>query len=121
MISTYEHLGGTYWQEGNYLLPNLEMPESPLIGIWGELRRRYLREHEKATYTVMLLIGTLNAHLEEVDRSASKMFDRLVSQMESHEGISEKPKATDQIEWVRQMNNIRNRADEITSNTLISK
>ena len=76
MKTTFETLGGTYRQEGDYLLPNLEAPESPQICIWGERRRRYLREHEKAAYTAMLLSGELNAHLEEVDRSASEMFDR---------------------------------------------
>ena len=121
MKSTYESLGGTYRQEGDYLLPNVEVPESPQIGIWGERRRRYLREHEKATYTAMLLSSTLNVHLEEVDRSASKMFDRLVAQMATQEGITEQLKAANQIEWARQMNNIRNRADAITRSTLITK
>ena len=68
METTFEALGGTYHKEGDYLIPNIEVPESPKIGIWGERRRRYLREHEKATYTAMLLSGTLNSHLEEVDR-----------------------------------------------------
>ena len=121
MKTTFEALGGIYRQVGDYLLPNLEMPESPKIGVWGERRRRYLRGHEKATYTAMLLRGTLNAHLEEVDRSAIEMFNRLISQMVAQEGISEGLKAADQMEWVLQMNNIRNRADEIIRSTLISK
>ena len=69
----------------------------------------------------MLLSGTLNAHLEEVDRSASEMFDRLVAQMATQEGVSEELKAANPMEWVRQMNNIRNRADEIIRSILISK
>ena len=121
MKTTFETLGGTYHQEGDYLLPNVEVPESPQIGFWGERRRRCLREHEKATYTAMLLNGTLNAHLKEVDRSASEIFDRLVAQIAEQEGITEQLKATDQMEWVRQMNNIRNRAGEIIRSTLISK
>ena len=100
MKTTFETLGGTYRQEGDYLLPNVEVPESPQIGIWGERRRRYLREHEKATYTAMLLSGELNAHLEEVDRSASEMFDRLVAQIAEQEGITEQLKAANQMEWV---------------------
>ena len=121
MKTTFETLGGPYRQEGDYLLPNVEVPESPQIGIWGQRRRRYLREHEKTAYTAMLLSGTLNAHLEEVDRSAIEMFDRLISQMVAQEGISEELKAADQMGWVLQMNNIRNRAEEIIRNILISK
>ena len=121
MKSTYESLGGTYRQEGDYLLPNVEVPESPQIGIWGERRRRYLREHEKAAYTAMLLSGELNAHLEEVDRSAIEMFNRLVAQLVVQEGVTEQLKAANQMEWVQRMNNIRNRASEIVHTTLISK
>ena len=80
-----------------------------------------MREHAKAAYTAKLLSGTLNAHLEEVDRSANEMFDRLVAQMATQEGITEQLKAANQIEWARQMNNIRNRADAITRSTLITK
>jgi hypothetical protein len=114
-------LGGIYRQEGDYLLPNVEVPEGPQIGIWGERRRRYLREHEKATYTAMLLSGELNAHLEEVDRSASEMFDRLVAQIAEQEGITEQLKTANQMEWVQRTNNIRNRVIEIVSATLICK
>ena len=121
MKTTFETLGGTYRQEGDYLLPNVEVPESPQIGIWGERRRRYLREHEKPTYTAMLLSGELNAHLEEVDRSASEMFDRLVAQIAEQEGITEQLKAANQMEWVQRTNNIRNRVIEIVSATLICK
>ena len=119
MKSTYETLDGTYRQEGDYLLPNVEVPESPQIGIWGERRRRYLREHEKATYTAMLLSGTLNAHLEEVDRAANKMFDRLVAQMAAQEGVSEELKATNPMEWVRHMNNIRAHAFDVVYENII--
>ena len=121
MKTTFEALGGIYRQEGDYLLPNIEMPESPRIGIWGVRRRRYLRGHEKATYTAMLLSGELNAHLEEVDRSASEMFDRLVAQIAEQEGITEQLKAANQMEWVQRTNNIRNRVIEIVSATLICK
>ena len=121
MKTTFEALGGTYRQEGDYLLPNVEVPESPQIGIWGERQRRYLREHEKATYTAMLLSGELNAHLEKVDRSASEMFDRLVAHIAEQEGITEQLKAANQMEWVQRTNNIRNRVIEIVSATLICK
>ena len=77
--------------------------------------------HEKATYTAMLLSGELNAHLEEADRSASEMFDRLVAQIAEQEGITEQLKAANQMEWVQQTNNIRNRTSEIVHTTLISE
>ena len=80
--------------------------ESPQIGIWGERRRKYLQEHDKATYTAMLLADTLNAHLEEVDKSASIMFEQLVAQYKEQECITEPQKAVDQWEWFRKVNNI---------------
>ena len=119
MKTTFEILDGTYRQEGDYLIPDVEVPESPKIGIWGERRRRYLRGHEKATYTAMLLRGTLNAHLEEVDRSASEMFGRLVVQITEQEGVTEPLKATNQMEWAQRMNNIRSRVNEIINAELV--
>ena len=109
----------TYRQDGDYLLPNFEVPECPKVGIWGERRRKYLREHQKAIYTAMMLSDTLNTHLEEVDRTATEMFDRLTSQLANQEGITEQLKATNQTEWVQQMNNIRNRAAEVVWKELI--
>ena len=121
MQTDFKAMGGTYTQVGDYLLPDVEAPESPQIGIWGERRRKYLQEHDKVTYTAMLLADTLNAHLEEVDRSASKMFDRLVAQLVVQEGVTEQLKAANQMEWVQRTNNIRNRVIEIVSATLICK
>ena len=119
MKSTYETMGGKYRQNGDYLLPDLEVPECPKVGVWGERRRKYLREHKKALYTAMMLGGTLNAHLEEVDRTATEMYDRLTSQLAVRENITERLKATNQTEWVQQMNNIRNRTAEIVWKELI--
>ena len=119
MRSTYETIGGKYQQNGDYLLPNLEVPESPKIGVWGERRRKYLREHQKALYTAMMLSDTLNVHLDEVDRTATEMYDRLTSQLAAQEGIAEQLKATNQMEWIQQMNNIRNRAAEVVWKELI--
>ena len=85
MKSTYETMGGKYQQKGDYLLPNLEVPECPKVGVWGERRRKYLRDHQKALYTAMMLSDTLNAHLEEVDRAATEMYDRLTLQLAEQE------------------------------------
>ena len=109
----------TYHWEGDYLIPDLSAPESPKIGIWGERRRRFLRTHQKPIYDAMMMRGTLNAHLEEVDRSAEKMLDQLMTQMAKREGVTELLKAESQREWVQRMNSIRLRAEEVIKHDLI--
>ena len=109
----------TYTKIGDYLLPNLIPPESPKVGRWGMLRFNYLRKHHEALYTIMLMEGTLNPHLEDVDRQAQEMEQHLISQLAQQESVTEQLKAENQMEWVAQMNNIRNRADEIVLNELI--
>ena len=104
---------------GDYYLPCLEAPEAPQIGVWGHRRRTYLREHNEALYTAMLLSGELDTHLKTIDRDAELMFARLIRQYATAEGITEKLKAADQLEWVRQMNNVRTRATEIVQKELI--
>ena len=103
----------TYHQEGDYLIPDLVPPKSPRIGIWGERRRQFLRRHRKPLYSGMLMSGTLNAHLEEVDREAERLFDRLTEEMAKRDGITETLKAEDQLAWVRRMNAIQLAAEEI--------
>lgn len=117
--STFEQMGGTYRQEGEYFLPNLTVPESVSIGIWGQRRKRYLREHRKALYTAMLLSDKLNDHLTEIDQQAEKMFPQLVKQMAGQEDITEQLKADHQMEWIGFMNDIRNRAIEIINTDVI--
>ena len=109
----------SYHQEGDYLLPDLHPPESPRIGIWGLRRRSYLQKHHNGIYTGLLLSGKLNAHLEEVDRAASEMFDLLIRQYAARERITEDLKARNQMEWVQRMNNIRERVEEIINTELI--
>ena len=109
MQTTFEKLGGTYRQVGDYLLPNIKAPESPAIGIWGQRRLQYLRTSKRALYTVMLMGDKLKNHLEEVDQSAERMFNQLIVRMKAQEGVTEELKANDQLEWVQRMNNIRNR------------
>lgn len=109
----------TYHHEGDYLLPDLLPPETPKIGIWGMRRKRFLREHKDGIHTAMLLSGTLNAHLEEIDRAASEMLDRLIRQSADREGVTEQLKTEDHMEWVRQMNNIRNRVERSVYEDLI--
>ena len=117
--SLFERMGGTYHQEGDYFLPDLSVPELPAIGIWGQRRRRYLKEHRQALYTALLLSGKLNDHLSEVDEQAEAMFSQLVKQMAAQDSITEQLKADNQMKWVRQMNSARNRAEEVIYNKLI--
>ena len=108
----FEEMGGTYTQVGDYLLPNLELPEEEQqpIGVWGQRHRRYLKEHRQAAYATLLTSEKLNSYLADIDRQSEEMFSRLVKQMAEAEGVTEKLKAADPMEWVRRMNNIRNRA-----------
>ena len=119
MKSLFEEKGGTYRREGDYLIPNLEAPEPVPLGIWGQRRRRYLRVHRNGLYTGMLLSGSLDSHLAQIDVQAQEMLTSLVTQMANAEGVTEELKANDQMEWVRRMNSIRNRAEEIVHKELI--
>ena len=110
--SLFEQLGGTYHQEGDYLLPNLTLPENVPVGIWGQRRGHYLRTHRKPIYTALFLSGELDSHLSEVDQQAEEMFSQLVKWLAEQEGVTEQLKADRQMEWVGRMNNIRNRAAE---------
>lgn len=89
MKSLYEQLGGTYHQEGDYLIPDLVWPPPPHIGIWGDRRRQYLLKNREPIFTGLLLSGKLNAHLVEVDRQAEEMLFQLVDQMARAEDVTE--------------------------------
>ena len=119
MRTIFEAMGGTYRQEGDYLLPNVELLESPQIGVWGQRRHKYLIEHNHTLYTALFLSDKLTTHLEEIDRVATKMYDRLVEQLKERDGITEELKAQYQMEWVRQMNAIRSEAETVVMGELI--
>ena len=119
MRSDFEKLGGTYRQEGDYLLPDVEVPENPEVGFWGMQRRKYLLEHRPALYTALFLGEKLDDHLQEIDRSATQMFDQLIDQLKTRNGVTEQLKATDQMKWVRRMNAVRHEAAEIVAKELI--
>lgn len=117
-----EQTGGTYTQIGDYLLPDLELPEEEKeanIGVWGQRHLRYLKQHRKVLYTNLLTSGKLNSYLADIDKQAEDMFLRLVEQIANREGVTEQLKAENQIEWVGRMNNIRSRAMEIVNAELI--
>ena len=117
----FEEMGGTYTRVGDYLLPDLKLPEEEQrpIGVWGQRHRRDLEEYRRTTYATLLTGGKLNNYLADIDLQAEELFSRLVKQMTEAEGITEQLKADNQMEWVRRMNNIRNRAKEMVNNDLI--
>lgn len=121
--SLFEQMGGTYRQVGDYLLPNLTLSEEEQkpIGIWGQRHARYLKQHHRILYYNLLSSGKLNAYLTEIDRQAEYIFFRLVKQMAEREGVTEQLKAKNQMEWVRRMNNIRDRVEEFVNAELIFK
>lgn len=119
---TDERTGLKYELVGDYyLIAGDDEPdeEQRPIGIWGQRHLRYLKNHRKVLYADLLTSGNLNNYLADIDRQAEEMFERLTRQMAASENITEQMKAIDQTEWVRKMNNIRNRATEIVNNDLI--
>lgn len=118
---TDEKTGISYTLQGDYYLPDLALPpeEEQPIGVCGQRYLRYLRQHKSLLYSNLLTSGKLNSHLADVDRQAEELFSRLVKQMAERESVTEALKATNQMEWVGRMNNIRNRAMEIVNNELI--
>ena len=112
----------TYTEQNGFLVPDLtmdEMPEQTQLGRFGKLREKYLMEHRKGLYSSMLMTGKLWTHLTEIDRQAVEMLDRVTEQQAQTMGVTEKLKATNQMEWVQRMNNIRQRAEEIVMADLI--
>ena len=121
MKSLFEQLGGTYHWEGDYLIPDLELPnedETP-IGIWGQRHERWLKQEHRALYHSLMYTYKLHDHLTEVDERAERMLTELTAELAKREGVTEALKASDQMEWVRRMNNIRVRVEEVIYNEVI--
>lgn len=121
MKSIYEEAGGTYTRQGDYELPDLKIPpeREVKVGVWGQRYRQYLKQHHRIRYYNLLTAGKLNEHLAEIDHLAELMFQSLVNAISEQENVTEKLKADDPMEWVKKMNNIRNRAAEIVNSELI--
>ncbi len=109
----------TYTKHGDYLLPDLTLPEQPTIGKYGMQRKSFLKKHRRATYTAMLLSGTLMEHLSEIDKTARERVEAMTSRMAEREGVTEELKAADQMKWVGLMNNIKQSAEETVQAELI--
>lgn len=120
----FEKAGGTYTQVGDYMLPDLLPAEEETeanIGVWGMRHKRYLKQNHKVRYYNLLTSGKLNSYLADVEQQAQDLFLRLVKDLVEQEKVTEELKATDMMLWVRNMNNIRNRATEIVNLQLILK
>ena len=117
----FEKNGGKYIQQGDYFLPYLAIPDTHeySIGVWGQRRRGFLKEHHRVLYYNLLTSGKLNAHLADIDEQADEMFYRLVKDLAEKEGVTEQLKADNCMLWVQQMNNIRNWAAEIVNDEII--
>ena len=119
--SLFEQMGGTYTQVGDYLLPNLTLPEEKQkpIGIWEQRHLRYIKQHKRVFYANLLTSCKLNSYLAGVDKQAEDMFSRLVKDLAEKENVTETLKAENQMLWVQRMNSIRNRAREIVNTEII--
>ena len=111
----FEQMGGTYTMQGDYCLPNLILPgkEERPIGVWGQRRLRYLKQYHKILYCSLLTTGKLYSHLADVEEEAQELFLRLVKEYAEREGITDHLKAENPMEWVRRMNDIRNRVTQV--------
>ena len=121
MKTIFEEMGGTYRQVGDYFIPNITLPDDGeyQIGKYGRMRRRNLKEYRKILYNNYVLEGTLFKHLAEIDQACNERIENIISAMAKQEGVTEALKATNQMEWVRYMNSIRNRAEEIILTELV--
>lgn len=118
----YAEMGGTYKQVGNYLLPDLKLPEEEKqasICVWGMRHKRFLKENHRVLYANLMISGKLGVYLDEVEQQAIALFLRLVKELSEKENVTEKLKAENQMLWVRKMNNIRNRVTEIVNAEII--
>lgn len=117
--SLFEQMGGTYHQEGDYLLPDIELPDEKPVGIWGTRHYHHLRKTNRVLFSQLTISGKMNEYLTDIDKQADEMFSQLVKQLAERDGIAEALKATDQMEWVRRMNAVREQAMEMVNSELI--
>ena len=119
MKTIFEELGGSYSEVAGYRLPNLAIPDTTPIGIWGQRHLRWLKRNRRVTYTNVLTTGKLYDYLQVIDTQANEQYELMIWQMAKAEGITEQLKAEDQMEWVKRMNSIRTRAEKIINGELV--
>ena len=116
----YDENNGLWYERcGDYYLPCLALPEQKSVGKWGQKYRAYLRKHKREVYSTFQSTGTLDEHIAKIDQQAAEMFERLVEQIATRQGITEQLKANDQMAWVSAMNHVRSIAEEIVLSDLI--
>ncbi len=120
-MTIFEEMGGKYERQGDYLIPCLTVPteEEQPIGIWGQRHLDYLKQYRKVTYTNLLISGRLNTYLADIDRQAQERFERLIEGMKQAQGITERLKEENALEWTGRLNNIRTCAREIVNKEII--
>ena len=116
-----EITGIEYHLEGDYYIPNLILPkqENVTLNKYGRIRLKYLKENKKAEYSIMLMDGTLNKHLKEIQETAQKRINQIINKLKAESNLTEEMKDTDILYWVGTMNAIKNQAEEIVFNELI--
>ena len=121
MKTNFENIGGSYSQQGDYLLPTLTLPDENQrqISVWAMRHKRYLKQNHKVRYYNLLTSGKLDSYLADIEEQAQNLFSRLVKDIAEKENVTEKLKSDDLMLWVRKMNNIRNRAMEIVNEQII--
>ena len=118
-MSIYEEAGGSFSKVNGYMIPDLIIANSATIGKWGRMRKQYLKAHRPAVFSELLLAEKLYEHCAEVECACEEWLELLVRQMSERKGVTEALKAADQMDWVRRMNSIRSRAEEIVLHELI--
>ena len=123
MKTIFENNGGSYTQQGNYLLPNLTLSDGieKQIGVWGIRHKRYSKSNHRVLYYNLLTSGELYNYLADVERQAENLFEQTIKSLAEQEQVTEKLKAENMMLWVQKMNNIRNRATEIVNEQVIYK
>ena len=119
----YDESNGLWYElKGDYYIPCLKLPDEEQIevGIWGQRHLEYIKHHRKGFYTALVLNCKLNRYLTDINKQAEEMFDTLISQYKTAEGITEQLKAENQIGWVRKMNSIKNVAQELVYKEIIN-
>ena len=120
-IKIDERTGIEYRLEGDYYIPNLSMPKEEKINLnkYGRMRLKYQKEYKKANYTIMLMDGTLNTHLKELQETADNRVQQLIIELKVKSDLTEDMKNTDMLYWVGTMNSIKAQAEEIVFSELI--
>ena len=121
MESLLERMGVTYHWEGDVRIPDLVLSDTTdyHVGKYGRMRHRYLKEHRRVLFNIMLTNETLAKHVADIDAACRERLEVLIPAMAKQEGVTEQLKAADQMEWVRRMNNIKSRAEEIVLQELV--